>query len=196
MVEPYQYDDFWNVPIDLRHEINGLIKEFGINVLYINNCKFVRCTCFDDLNKTGDPKCPKCMGTGHFASVSMIPAIESSNSPYGSANGIKQLPIGVTDQKDEIYYIQHKYNPKERDLILKVTWDKYGNPIDVLKVLEIISVWEHRGDYGRLEFSACGINSRTDLVAPYNKLIKNMNNKLLYQILKGGKSIWPANLLP
>ena len=194
--ESYSYDNIWNVPVDLRSEFNGLLKEFGINVLYVNNCKFVRCTCFNDLNKTGDPNCKKCFGTGHFASVTKIPVIESSNSPYSTTNGIRNLPIGTTDQKDEIYYIQHQYNPKERDMILKVTWDKKGNPVDILKVLEITNVWEHRGDAGRLELFACSVNDRTDLVKPYNNIIKSMNHKLLYQIFNGGKSIWPANLLP
>ena len=31
---------------------------------------------------------------------------------------------------------------KERDMILKVTWDKQGYPADVLQVLEITNVYE------------------------------------------------------
>ena len=43
-----------NVEIDLRHELNLLNSEFSIDVLYIRNIKFVRCDCFDDLEKTID----------------------------------------------------------------------------------------------------------------------------------------------
>ena len=77
-----------NVEINMRQEANSLINEFGINVLYIRNCKYVRCSCFDDLNKTGDPNCKICMGSGYFASIQKTQAIESSNSAYSSENSI------------------------------------------------------------------------------------------------------------
>mgnify|MGYP006990301722 CR=1 FL=1 len=99
--------DVFNVEIDLRYEADGLISEFGIDALYVRNCKFVRCKCFNDLNKTGDPKCPLCFGTGHFASIEKIQTIESSNSAYSGENSLKQTPIGLNDQKNEIYYIRH-----------------------------------------------------------------------------------------
>lgn len=187
--------DVWNVPIDLRYESDGLIKEFGIDVLYIRNWKFVRCRCFNDLNKTGDPNCPLCFGTGHFASIEKLQTIESSNSPYSSTSTIIQTNIGATDQKNEIYYIRHNNTPKIRDMIVKVTWDKHGCPIDVVQVLEIVNIFEHRGDNGRNELDGCMINDRTDLVKPFGDILKKCSAKGLAQLLKGEKYIWPANLL-
>ena len=184
-----------NVEINLRHESKTLINEFGIDVLYIRNCKFVRCKCFDDLNKTGDPNCKLCFGTGHFASIEKIQAIESSNSAYSSNSSITQLPIGVTDQKNEIYYIRHPFVPKERDMILKVTWDKQGYPIDIVKALEIINVYEMRGDKGRVELNGCLVNNRTDLVIPFTKILSSLPRKVVSPLLKGGKSIWPNKLI-
>lgn len=186
--------EFRNVDIDLRHETRILTEEFGINVLYVRNNKFVKCKCFDDLNKTGDSKCPICHGSGFFNSVQMIPAIESSNSPYSSTNSIDRLKIGVTDQKNEIYYIQQQYNPKERDFVIKVTWTKDGRPVDVVKVLELINIWDTRGDNGRTEFFACLTNNRTDLVDTFTKTIKSLPHKAIQELLKGGKYIWPANM--
>lgn len=188
--------EFRNVDIDLRHETQILTEEFGINVLYVRNNKFVKCKCFDDLNKTGDSKCPYCHGSGYFNSIQMIPAIESSNSPYSSTNSIDKLKIGVTDQKSEIYYIKYKYTPKERDFVIKVTWDKDQNPVDVVKVLELINIWDTRGDNGRTEFFACLTNNRTDLVDAFTKTIKSLPHKAIQELLKGGKYIWPANLQP
>jgi hypothetical protein len=188
--------EFRNVDIDLRHETQILTEEFGINVLYVRNNKFVKCRCFDDLNKTGDSKCPYCHGSGYFNSIQMIPAIESSNSPYSSTNSIDKLKIGVTDQKNEIYYIKHKYTPKERDFVIKVTWDKDQNPVDVVKVLELINIWDTRGDNGRTEFFACLTNNRTDLVDAFTKTIKSLPHKAIQELLKGGKYIWPAKLQP
>jgi hypothetical protein len=184
-----------NVEIDLRRDAELLTNEFGINVLYVRNCKFVRCSCFDDLNKTGDPNCKLCMGTGYFASIQKIKAIESSNSAYSSENSITSTSIGVTNQKNEVYYIRHQFNPKERDVILKVTWDKYGNPVDVLQVLEIINVYEMRGDKGRVELNGCLIDSRTDLVSSFNKMLSALPKKAVSQLIKGGKYIWPNKLL-
>lgn len=184
-----------NVEIDLRHDAKMLTNEFGINVLYVRNCKFVRCNCFDDLNKSGDPDCKLCMGTGHFASIQKIKAIESSNSAYSSNNAILATPIGTTNQKNEVYYIRHEFNPKERDIILKVTWDKQGYPVDIIQVLEIINVYEMRGDQGRVELNGCIINNRTDLVEPFTKALSTLPKKAVAQLLKGGKSIWPSKLL-
>lgn len=187
----YIYDDFKNVEIDLRYNSELLTSEFGINVLYIRNAKFVRCKCFNDLNKTGDAKCPYCLGTGHLASVQKIKAIESSNSAYSNLNSLLKTSIGVTDQKNEIYYIRQQYNPKERDLIIKVTWDKYGNPVDIVKVLEITNVYEMRGDNGRVELNGCVINNRTDLVTPYKNYLKILPRKIIRQINIGEKGVWP-----
>lgn len=186
--------EFRNVDIDLRHETRILTEEFGINVLYVRNNKFVKCKCFDDLNKTGNSKCPICHGSGFFNSIQMIPAIESSNSPYSSNNSIDRLKIGVTDQKNEIYYIQQQYNPKERDFVIKVTWTKDGTPVDVIKVLELINIWDTRGDNGRTEFFACLTNNRTDLVDSFTRTVKSLPQKAINELLKGGKYIWPANL--
>ena len=184
-----------NVEINLRHESKTLTDEFGIDVLYIRNCKFVRCRCFDDLNKAGDPNCKLCFGTGHFASIEKIQAIESSNSAYSSDNSITQLPIGVTDQKNAIYYIRHPFVPKERDMILKVTWDKQGYPIDIVKALEIINVYEMRGDKGRVELNGCLVNNRTDLVRPFTKILSSLPRKAVSPLLRGGKTIWPNKLI-
>ena len=184
-----------NVEIDIRHESKILTDEFGIDVLYIRNCKFVRCKCFNDLNKTGDPNCKLCFGTGHFASIEKIKAIESSNSAYSADNSITQLPMGITNQKNEVYYIRHPFIPKERDIILKVTWDKQGYPIDIIKVLEIINVYEMRGDKGRIELNGCLVNNRTDLVRPFTKILSSLPRKAVSPLLKGGKSIWPNKLI-
>ena len=184
-----------NVEINLRHEAETLTNEFGIDVLYIRNCKFVRCKCFDDLNKTGDPDCKLCFGTGHFASIEKRHAIESSNVAYSSNNASTQVPIGVTDQKNEVYYIRHPFVPKERDIILKVAWDRQGYPIDIIKVLEIINVYEMRGDKGRVELNGCLVNNRTDLVRPFTKILSSLPRKAVSPLLKGGKSIWPNKLI-
>lgn len=184
-----------NVEIDMRRNANGLINEFGINVLYVRNCKFVKCKCFNDLDKTGNPDCPLCMGSGFFSSIEKIRAIESSNSAYSSTSSMLQLPIGMTDQKNEIYYIEHKINPKERDYLLKVTWDKYGKPVDIVKVLEIVNVYEMRGDNGRVELNGCLINDRTDMVRTFTKALKQLPSTSIHYLSKGGKSIWPSQIL-
>lgn len=184
--------EFRNVSIDIRHEAQILTEEFGIDVLYVRNNKFVKCKCFDDLNKTGKSNCSICHGSGYFNSIQMIPAIESSNSPYSSNNSIAKLQIGATDQKNEVYYIQQQYTPKERDYIIKVTWDKNKNPVDVVKVLELINIWDTRGDNGRTEFFACLTNNRTDLVDLFSKTIKTLPQKAINELLKGGKYIWPT----
>ena len=184
-----------NVEIDLRHESDALINEFGINMLYIRNCKFVRCRCFDDLNKAGDPNCKICMGSGYFASIQKTQGIESSIRQFSDNNTLLQTPIGITNQKNEVYYVRHSLNPKERDYLLKVTWDKQGVVTDIVKVLEIIGTYEMRGDNGRAELIGCIINDRTDMVSAFTRMLHNLPKKVKQQLTRGGKSIWPAKLL-
>lgn len=190
----YQYDTFYNTPINLRHEVKYLTKEFGYNVLYVRNNKFVKCTCFDDLNKCGDPSCKKCFGSGFFSSLQKIKVLEAANFQYQSENRMRGTSIGATEQKNSIFYIEQQYNPHERDTILKVTWDKNGIPIDIVKVLEIVSVRDMRGDDGRNEFNGCTINDRTDMVNEYQKILRTIPKKVLYEASKGGKGIWPMKL--
>ena len=186
--------DMTNVNIDLRREMNLLNNEFSIDILYVRNIKFVRCDCFNDLEKTGHPECPKCFGSGYFASIQKFKTIESSISAYSSNNKIQIQPIGVIDSKEEVYYFDYKVLPKERDFILKVTW-KNGIPIDVIKVLEVSNVYEMRGTNGRIELYGAHINNRPDEVTKFNNMLKRMSLKAKRILGKGDKYICPLNLL-
>ena len=183
-----------NVEIDLRHELNLLNSEFSIDVLYIRNIKFVRCDCFDDLEKTGDPKCPKCFGSGYFASIQKFKAIESSISAYSSNNKVQVQPIGAIDHKHEVYYFEYEALPKERDFILKVSW-KDGKPIDVIKVLEVTNVYEMRGTNGRIEVYGVHVNNKPDEVIKFNSVLHRLPSKAKRILGKGEKFIWPLKLL-
>lgn len=183
-----------NVGIDLRHELNLLNGEFSIDVLYIRNIKFVRCDCFSDLEKSGDPKCPKCFGSGYFASIQKFKTIESAVSAYSGNNKMQIQPIGLIDRKDEVYYFEHSVIPKERDFILKVSW-KDGIPVDVIKVLEITNIYEMRGDSGRIEVYGAQVNNKPDEVIKFNDMLKRLPLKAKRILGKGDKFIWPLQLL-
>lgn len=183
-----------NVEIDLRHELNLLNSEFSIDVLYIRNAKFVRCDCFNDLEKTGDPKCPKCFGSGYFASIQKFKTIESSVSAYSSNNKVQVHPIGAIDNKDEVYYFEYETLPKERDFILKVSW-KDGIPIDVIKVLEVVNIYEMRGTHGRVEVYGVHVENKPDEVIKFDRMLKKLPSKAKRILGKGDKFIWPLKLL-
>lgn len=174
-----------DIPIDMRSEFENILEEFGIDVLFVRNQKFVRCTCFDDVNKTGDPKCQKCFGNGYFASIQKIKTFKSSNG-FGK---FVQTDIGQIVQNASIFYMNYKMLPKERDMILKVTW-KNGFPIDVLEVLEINAINEARGDRGRVEYYGATVSSRTDLVNLFSKALRELPRAGQAELLKGGKYIW------
>lgn len=184
-----------NVEIDLRHEAEILTQEFGIDMLYVRNVKYVRCKCFNDTDKTGDPNCKICFGSGHLASIEKVHAIESSNSAYSSTSSILHTNVGVTDQKNEVYYLQYPFVPKERDVLIKVAWDKQGYPVDIVKALEIVNVYEMRGDHGRVELNGCLVNDRTDLVPVYTAFLRRASRRIMTPLLKGGKTIWPDKVM-
>lgn len=183
-----------NNDIDLRRELGLLDEAFSIEILYIRNNKFVRCNCFNDLEKTGNPECQKCFGSGYFASIQKFKAIESSVSAYSSSNETKPQSIGAVDYKEEVYYLDYKIAPKQRDYILKVTW-KDGYPIDVVQVLEIANIYEMRGDNGRMEVYGAHITNKPDSVKLFDKVLKKLPKKALRVLKKGDIYIWPKNLL-
>lgn len=189
-----QNKDINNVNINMRQELDSLSNEFGIHILYIRNNKFVRCTCFDDTEKTGDPKCKMCFGSGYFASIQKFKTIESSTSPYSSNNKTKPLAIGAVDNKEAVYYLDYSVLPKERDFILKVTW-KDDKPIDVIRVLEIANVYEMRGDSGRVEAFGANTLNKADMVQTFDRMLKRLPPKATKLLGKGGKYIWPMKLL-
>jgi hypothetical protein len=195
----YEYsENIWepnNVNINLRQELENLKGEFSISLLYMRNCKFVRCTCFNDLNKTGNPSCPKCLGSGFFASIEKMEAIESSISKYSGNNKMEITPIGAINQKEEVYYINYKKLPKEKDYMLKVTWDSNGVPVDIVKVLEVVNIYEMRGDNGRVELYGVHVEERADLMKTYNKALHSLPKKAKMVLSKGGKYIWPYKLI-
>ena len=181
--------------IDMRAELARLQDEFAIDVLYIRNNKFVKCTCFDDVNKTGRPGCPKCFGSGYFASVQKFRAIESSISAYSGANKTTPMPVGAIDYKEEVFYMDYRVNPAQRDYILKVSW-KDGLPVDVIKVHEISNVYEMRGDsQGRVEVFGCHITNRPDAVRQFDDFLKKLPRKALRVLKRGDKFIWPYKLV-
>lgn len=189
-----QIGEMKNVNIDLRKQLDSLDDSFSIDVLYIRNNKFVRCSCFDDVEKTGDTNCKRCFGSGYFASVQKFRTIESSTGPYGGNNKIQVHPIGAIDRKEEVCYFDYSVLPKERDFVLKVSW-KNGKPVDVLKVLEVSGIYEMRGDSGRMEVYGAVVTNRPDSVTKFNTMLKGFSNKALYVLGKGGKYIWPTKLL-
>lgn len=180
--------------IDLRRNLGLLDDEFSIDVLYIRNCKYIRCDCFNDLEKSGRPGCPKCFGSGYFASIQKFRAIESSVSAYSSSNQSVPMPVGLVDQKSEVYYLDYKAAPRIRDFILKVTW-KNKIPIDVIQVLEISNIYEMRGDGGRLEVAGCHILDRPDCVKRFNTVLKKFPRGVLQAIGNGRRYVWPKSLL-
>ena len=192
----YEYDSFYNVPIDMRHEADFLTREFGFYILYVRNNKYVKCRCFDDLNKCGNPKCKSCFGSGYFSSLQKFRVLTAANMEYRANNALLKEPIGETDQKDEIVYIEQQYNPKERDMVLVMTWDKNGYPVDIVKVLEVIGVRDMRGDSGRNELNGCIVEDRTDLVIEYQKRIKSLPRKVIAKVIEGGKGICPMMNTP
>ena len=187
----FKRPDIRNVPIDMRYEMDMLTEEFGYDMLYVRNCKFVKCKCFNDLHKSGDASCPICHGFGYLNSIELIKAFESSTKPYMWDNFLNKSQVGVTNQKNEVIYVRQFYNPKERDFILKVTWND-GMPADILRVYEIVGIYEMRGDNGRVELYGCSINDMTRLVEPFTKTLRHIPKIAVKTLLKGGKYIWPT----
>ena len=63
------------------------------------------------------------------------------------------------------------------------------------KALEIINIYEMRGDNGRVELNGCLIDNRTDQVRQFKKILSSLPKKIISPLLKGGKTIWPSKII-
>lgn len=183
-------DSFFNLPINLREQFAGLNQSFGYDMLYVRNCKYVKCSCFNESYGSPNPECPLCFGSGYFASIEKVHCIEKSPFRGKDNNKLTQSDIGSFDAGEIHIYAEFQTLPKNKDFLIKVTWDKHGRPVDVLRVCEIQNAHEYRMDGGRCELCKLIAKERPDKLDLFKTQLKQLSPSLKQQLARGGKAIW------
>lgn len=154
--------------IDLRKELDYLIENYGVNVLYIRSSKYIKCKCYDELYKAGNSRCKLCLGTGKLTSIEPTKIFFNNEKYYSylSHGGKYNTIVGE-------FILKYNIAPKFNDRILIVGSNKYNLVTDVKKVYLISNVNEVRCDNGRVEFYEVNVSTDDTLINKYNKYIKN-----------------------
>lgn len=163
------------------------IDEFKLDVLYIRLSKYIKCVCYDNLYHTGKSTCPYCGGTGKVTTIEKIRALCHSTDIYFQMATYKHTDIGDVSRDNQIIYIDYNKNPKPKDLVCMVGWDKNGKPTNVVKVYEVIYGDPVRGEGGMIILYELATIARPDLVGMVEKNMAKIHN---YKFAKGVQYLW------
>lgn len=177
--------------IDLRKEIIDMISEYGLDMLYIRDSKYINCKCYNPLYKTGDSKCPICLGFGKLTIIQKIKAIYDNN--YFSSGSVTNNGVGLTYKDSVTLYTDNTIIPKPGDKVYIVGWNKSNVPDDVHRVYIIDNIDEVRLDNGRVEGYVVNLKLRTDLLIAAQKSFSQLSRVARLTLSVGGKYIWPYN---
>lgn len=177
------YNNVSDTNLDLRKEFCELQNKFSFNILYIRASKFIKCVCYDDLYKTGDPDCPFCFGRGKLNLVQKIKAIKGATSYEQLGNTPTQ--IGIVSKDNEIFYLDNKVVPNANDFIIVTKYNSLGEPVEAKSVFEIQTSIPVNGDHGRVELYCAVCKLRNDKLKSINKTINYWTKKQKTYLAKG-----------
>lgn len=170
--------------IDFRQELKVMEEEFSIKVLYLNNNKYIKCKCFNDLYKTGSPKCKLCFGSGRLTTLQLVNTIM-----YNSTGASVSSELGNMVKDNNVFIFNHKVQLKEKDIVLVVGF-KNGYISDLKEMYEIDYVDVVRGDRGRVEYQVCYTNSANRMIRHYRDAIDKVSINNSKKLLQGNKILF------
>lgn len=170
--------------IDFRKEVEILEKEYATYVLHIQSSKYIKCKCFNDLYKSGNPKCNLCFGSGRLTKISVKKAISYNMEGTSIAS-----EMGNVVKDRNVFIFNYKSNLKEKDIILLVGFSN-NKILDIKKVFEVDYTNNVRGDRGRIEYNVVYTKNTDYIINKYKKIpnilgANNNINKLTNGVLIG-----------
>jgi hypothetical protein len=169
------------VDINIREELVQMEKEFAIKVIHVSSNKYIKCKCFNPLYKTGNSKCPLCLGSGRVTTMSMLNTITYNHS--GTSNN-SSLGNSIIDEN--IFIFNHKSKINEKDIILIVGF-KENSICDLKEIFKVKYVDNVRGDNGRVEYVVANTTKANQLLNSYSKVINNLPTYQNTRLMKGEK---------
>lgn len=178
--------------IDAREEVEEIIKENGIKVLYIRTNTNTRCKCYDQLHKDGNTNCKVCGGSGLLASIEVMDAFlnHMSGDDMIGMTGLKKTDLGDVNVSTNVFYISHKRKPKHGDRILIVGYDKYGLPYEVIASCTVGLCREARGYNGRVEMYKVITRTSPQYLKLDQDRLNRVGNKDKERLMKGIRYQW------
>ena len=158
---PYGTVTSGSIELDLRQEMNellygsageiakgkvGLLRKMRLD----NNGERIRCSCRNKITDEPDRDyfCRYCHGHGYFWDETKIVYYKNDDS-------FMRKEGKVQEYERDMFFIEYFKDISPYDFIIEIALDKDGipiQPVQRLKVYDIISAVEFRADYGRVEF--------------------------------------------
>lgn len=116
--------------MDLRHEFDQILTQYGVDVLLVRMDTHVRCSCWNEKTQESDRECPMCFG------LSWNPIIEK-HTVRGMETGVRNSlamigqnpPFGQLNSDGRQYYFRYNVPVTPQCLIVEVDWSPTGKPI-------------------------------------------------------------------
>lgn len=165
--------------LDLRKEFDGILSEFGYDVILLHNDKRIKCpSCWSSTNKEPLSDCPVCLGTGYAYRVSKkrvrsAPLVVSGG---GASNTINSIMYNATNGPAaqrfdvDVFYFPYDTEIGVNDYILRVVWSG-GLPADITEVYSVIRYDHVKGLGGRIEYIYTMASLRPTALDTFRKMI-------------------------
>lgn len=176
--------------ISLREELNSLVESLGVNVLYIRNNKKIRCKCYEEKYKSGNPSCPACYGSGSITVMEKIRTVYDNGT--STKDKLINNGIGLIHDDEIHFYCRFNIAPKVSDLICITGWDG-DKPEEIKRVYQIKSCDEMRFDRGRIEGYFLMGKLKPDMASRIQAVLNKMPPSSKNILAKGGRLPCPYN---
>ncbi len=138
--------------IDLRKEIDDILKDYGYYVLLQRTSRKIHCSCFKEKYQEPDSHCPICYGSGWVNRIEKHKTYSQNQSLVVSKPGLNTMgPLGYIYTPANVYHFKHDVHPQIGDLIYEVGWNK-DRPVNLHRCFKLSHSEAKRGDNGRIEF--------------------------------------------
>ncbi|URZ09259.1 hypothetical protein [Clostridium felsineum] len=168
-------------PFNLRNEFRNLQHDFGEDILYIKINDSIKCSCFNEFYKVGDPDCLKCLGTGFNITIEKTKVINYNSMK----NTVQHSKVGEIYSPIYTLYFDHTKNPEIKDRICLSEFSE--NQINIKAVCEITGTNAEKGSLGRNEFYTVQAKTRPELLTQTQNFFNNLSSDNKELIIKGNE---------
>ena len=173
--------------IDMRSEVLTLHSELAYHILYNRTTKYIKCKCFNELYKSGNPRCQICHGNGYLTSLERMEVIEYTPD----LKALSASSLGSYSRHEKVFFFSYKAAPKRKDLMLVTGWNKDQTPSNLHEVYEVKDVNVVRGDEGKVEYYRVLAVLVPDLKRQLQDSINRLPTEARRQIARGRRYVWP-----
>ena len=178
--------------IDLRKEFNSILKEYGLRVILLSEDLSTRCSCYDNLHKSGNSSCQSCLGSGVISKARCVNVVYQST--YANPNNYMAMTeVGLSNNSTVTIYCDNSTKPKIKDKIMIVGRDSNNIFNTIVEMCVVMLCNEVRGDNGRIEYYELMCKATPDKIIKMQNILDTIPSKIKYKLynnIGGERLVW------